>query len=76
MAEWMQALLMAGAAGDAQLSESLASSNVYDRGGGLKAGFLAMRGAGALLKSGYQRRWFVLDKRQQLVRVCLFLVSL
>jgi hypothetical protein len=40
MAEWMQALLMAGVGGDASLSESLAISNVYDRGGDLKAGFL------------------------------------
>jgi hypothetical protein len=71
---------MAGAGGDAGLSESLASSNVYDRGGDVKvrttsccvshssqAGFLSMRAPNALLKIGYQRRWFVLDKRQQLL---------
>ena len=42
MAEWMQALLMAGVGGDASLSESLAISNVYDRGGDFKAGFLSV----------------------------------
>jgi hypothetical protein len=26
-----------------------------------------MRGAGTLLKSAWQRRWFVLDKKQQLL---------
>eukprot|EP00019_Armaparvus_languidus_P000930 CAMPEP_0168605070 /NCGR_PEP_ID=MMETSP0420-20121227/15715_1 /TAXON_ID=498008 /ORGANISM="Pessonella sp." /LENGTH=647 /DNA_ID=CAMNT_0008644391 /DNA_START=380 /DNA_END=2323 /DNA_ORIENTATION=- len=67
MAEWMQALLMAGVGGDASLSESLAISNVYDRGGDFKAGFLSMRGAGSLIKSAWQRRWFVLDKKQQLL---------
>jgi hypothetical protein len=70
MAEWMQALLMAGAGGDASLSESLALSNVYDRGGDLKSGFLGMRAAGgaqALLKQSFTRSWFVLDKRQQLL---------
>lgn len=26
-----------------------------------------MRGAGSLIKSAWQRRWFVLDKKQQLL---------
>jgi hypothetical protein len=67
MAEWLQALLMAGASGDASLSDLLALFNVYDRAGDVKAGFLSMRGAQVLLKQSFSRSWFVLDKRQQLL---------
>jgi hypothetical protein len=67
MAEWLQALLMAGASGDASLTDLLALFNVYDRGGDVKSGFLSMRGAQVLLKQSFSRSWFVLDKRQQLL---------
>jgi hypothetical protein len=67
--EWMQALLRSGASGEAleELLANVPTSGAKADESDVKAGFLYIRTAGNFLKSRFDRRWVVLDKKSGLL---------